>query len=162
MINRATVLGKTLYGAIPDGDALDFAERYYGKSGQFLLEHLNKEMQLHLEEDYSPYNRKDEKPRGPRFSFSKRPSPTRGPTRASPSQMPTPTSPATMPRRRHAPSAAFRTPSRQNSTKPPTSTTPASAASSVPAATKKSLKCPTSSAWISTISPTQKASSSAS
>lgn len=62
-----------LSGVIPDGDALEFAERYYGKSGQFLLEHLNREMHLHLEEDYSPYANKDEKPHGPRFSFFRRP-----------------------------------------------------------------------------------------
>lgn len=37
-----------LSGTIPDGEALDFAERYYGKSGQFLLEHINKEMNQHL------------------------------------------------------------------------------------------------------------------
>ena len=62
-----------LSGTIPDGDALEFAERYYGKSGQFLLDHLNTVMNLHLEEDYNPYGRKDEKPRGPRFSFFRAP-----------------------------------------------------------------------------------------
>ena len=62
-----------LSGTIPDGDALEFAERYYGKSGQFLLDHLNAVMNLHLEEDYNPYGRKDEKPRGPRFSFFRAP-----------------------------------------------------------------------------------------
>ena len=30
-------------------------------------------MNLHLEEDYNPYGRKDEKPRGPRFSFFRAP-----------------------------------------------------------------------------------------
>ena len=62
-----------LSGTIPDGDALEFAERYYGKSGQFLLEHLNKEMHLHLEEDRQYYQRSDDKPQGPRFSFYKAP-----------------------------------------------------------------------------------------
>ena len=62
-----------LSGTIPDGDALDFAERYYGKSGHFLLEHLNNEMHLHLEEDYNPYGPKTDKPHGPRFSFFRAP-----------------------------------------------------------------------------------------
>ena len=62
-----------LSGTIPDGDALDFAERYYGKSGQFLLNHINEVMHLHLEDDYNPYGRKDEKPWGPRFSFFRAP-----------------------------------------------------------------------------------------
>lgn len=56
-----------LSGTIPDGDAFDFAQLYYGKSGQFLLEHLNNTMQLHLEDDYRPYGHKENK--GPRFSF---------------------------------------------------------------------------------------------
>ena len=58
-----------LSGTIPDGDALTFAERYYGKSGQFLLEHINKEMNLHLEDDFHHYMKLDGKPQGPRFSF---------------------------------------------------------------------------------------------
>lgn len=58
-----------LSGTIPDGDALSFAELYYGKSGQFLLEHINKEMNLHLEDDFRHYMRPDEKPKGPRLSF---------------------------------------------------------------------------------------------
>jgi len=62
-----------LSGTIPDGDALDFAERYYGKSGQFLLEHLNKEMHLHLEDDRHYYQKPGDKPRGPRFSFFRAP-----------------------------------------------------------------------------------------
>lgn len=58
-----------LSGTIPDGDALTFAERYYGKSGQFLLEHINKEMNLHLEDGFHYYMKLDGKPQGPRFSF---------------------------------------------------------------------------------------------
>lgn len=60
-----------LSDTIPDGDALDFAQRYYGKSGQFLLEHLNSIMHLHLEDDYCPYGHKENK--GPRFSFFRAP-----------------------------------------------------------------------------------------
>lgn len=42
-------------GLIPDGTCIDFAERYYGLSGQGLLDHLNQELHLHLEPEWNPY-----------------------------------------------------------------------------------------------------------
>lgn len=42
-------------GNIPDGNCFDFAALHYGLEGQALLERINKDMYLHLEEDYNPY-----------------------------------------------------------------------------------------------------------
>ena len=68
-----------LSGRIPDGDAFDFAARYYGKQDQELLEHLNKEMHLHIGEPFRQYDRpkqvaesSKEVPQ-PKFTFFKRP-----------------------------------------------------------------------------------------
>jgi len=44
-------LHKDLEGVIPDGDSFDFAELYYNKTGDDLLETLNNEMFLHIGED---------------------------------------------------------------------------------------------------------------
>lgn len=62
-------------GAIPDGDALDFAGLYYRQSGQELLDTLNREMHLRLDADTSrhtchPTGHVD---KGPKFSFFKAP-----------------------------------------------------------------------------------------
>lgn len=42
-------------GLLDDGTCFDFAERYYGLSGQELLDHLNRELHLHLEPEWNPY-----------------------------------------------------------------------------------------------------------
>lgn len=64
-----------LSGAIPDGDALDFAFMFYHQTGQELLTTLNREMNLHLDGENRQY--KDTHPfptsKGPRFSFYKAP-----------------------------------------------------------------------------------------
>lgn len=64
-----------LGGAIPDGDAPDFASMYYHQTGQELLTTLNREMNLHLDGENRQY--KDIPPlsiaKGPRFSFFKAP-----------------------------------------------------------------------------------------
>lgn len=64
-----------LSGALPDGDALDFASMYYHQTGQELLTTLNREMSLHLDGENRQY--KDIPPlsiaKGPRFSFFKAP-----------------------------------------------------------------------------------------
>ncbi len=68
-----------LSGHIPDGDAFDFAERYYGLKDQELLAHLNKEMYLHIGEQFNQYAKpaaETEEPAAveqPRFSFFNRP-----------------------------------------------------------------------------------------
>ncbi len=62
-------------GAIPDGDAFDFAGLYYHQEGQELLETLNREMHLNLDGERNQYG----KPasglvsKGPKFSFFKAP-----------------------------------------------------------------------------------------
>lgn len=62
-------------GAVPDGDALDFASMYYHQTGQELLATLNSEMNLHLDGENRQY--KDIPPlptsKGPKFSFFKAP-----------------------------------------------------------------------------------------
>ena len=68
-----------LSGHIPDGDAFDFAERFYGKKDQDLLEHLNKVMCLHIGEQFRQYDKPQPEPEGPvevqqpMFTFFKRP-----------------------------------------------------------------------------------------
>lgn len=68
-----------LSGHIPDGDAFDFAERFYGKKDQDLLEHLNKVMYLHIGEQFCQYDKPQPEPEGPvevqqpMFTFFKRP-----------------------------------------------------------------------------------------
>ena len=68
-----------LSGHIPDGDAFDFAERFYGKKDQDLLEHLNKVMYLHIGEQFRQYDKPQPEPEGPvevqqpMFTFFKRP-----------------------------------------------------------------------------------------
>lgn len=66
---------KDQFGAIPDGDALDFAEMYYHQSGQELLETLNREMYLHLDIDSAQYPNASHGfvERGPKVSFFKAP-----------------------------------------------------------------------------------------
>ncbi len=62
-------------GAIPDGDALDFAELYFRQSGQELLDTLNREMHLHLDSEHSQYagSQAAHVDKGPKFSFFKAP-----------------------------------------------------------------------------------------
>lgn len=68
-----------LSGHIPDGDAFDFAERFYGKKDQDLLEHLNKVMYLHIGEQFRQYDKPQPEPevpvevQQPMFTFFKRP-----------------------------------------------------------------------------------------
>ncbi len=64
-----------LSGTIPDGDALDFASMYYHRSGQELLDTLNREMHLHLDGGNGQYRNIPPAPtaKGPRFSFFKAP-----------------------------------------------------------------------------------------
>jgi len=68
-----------LSGHIPDGDAFDFAERFYGKKDQELLEHLNKVMYLHIGEQFNQYAKPEsesEEPAAieqPRFSYYEKP-----------------------------------------------------------------------------------------
>lgn len=63
------------YNAIPDGDALDFAELYYHQSGQELLDTINREMYLHLEAGSGQYGHYpgEHVDVGPKFSFFKAP-----------------------------------------------------------------------------------------
>ena len=63
------------FGAIPDGDALDFAALYYHQTGQELLNTLNREMYLHLDTESSRYSNAPvgRVERGPKFSFFKAP-----------------------------------------------------------------------------------------
>lgn len=64
-----------LSGTLPDGDAFDFAERYYGLKDQALLEHINKEMNLHIGEKIDFYAKEEVKlnPVLPQFSFYPKP-----------------------------------------------------------------------------------------
>jgi len=68
-----------LSGHIPDGNAFDFAERFYGKKDQDLLEHLNKVMYLHIGEQFRQYDKPQPEPEAPvevqqpMFTFFKRP-----------------------------------------------------------------------------------------
>ena len=72
-----------LSGTIPDGDAYDFAARYYSLDGQPLLERINQEMNLHIGEIFNQYdhsNKGDEAEPDtdaadaqPRFSYFKAP-----------------------------------------------------------------------------------------
>ena len=74
-LSDETAHHKDQFGAIPDGDALDFAELYYNQSGQELLETLNREMYLHLDAGNPQYGNapKDHVEKGPKFSFFKAP-----------------------------------------------------------------------------------------
>lgn len=49
-------LHKDLDGAIPEGDAFDFAARHYNLTGDELLDTLNQEMFLHIGEERSSYS----------------------------------------------------------------------------------------------------------
>ena len=49
-------LHKDLDGAIPEGDAFDFAELHYHQTGDELLDTLNQEMFLHIGEERSFYS----------------------------------------------------------------------------------------------------------
>ena len=67
-IEKETVLGNALdkefarhsdsENTIPAGDAFDFAELHYKQSGDELLQTLNKEMNLHIGENWSFYSQK--------------------------------------------------------------------------------------------------------
>ncbi|MGM9737001.1 MAG: BT4734/BF3469 family protein [Candidatus Cryptobacteroides sp.] len=74
-LSDETAYHKDQFGAIPDGDALDFAELYWHQSGQELLQTINRELYLHLDVDNVQYSSshpvKVEK--GPKFSFFKAP-----------------------------------------------------------------------------------------
>ena len=66
-------------GTIPDGDCFDFAQLYWNKAGQDLLNTINEELYLHLEEGYNPYGQKSKAAETERpirrilFSFFKAP-----------------------------------------------------------------------------------------
>lgn len=72
-----------LSGNLPDGDAFDFAARYYSLDGQPLLERINKEMHLHIGDPFRQYERPTEPTSEeeaetrtatqPRFSFFRAP-----------------------------------------------------------------------------------------
>ena len=72
-----------LSGSLPDGDAFDFAARYYSLDGQPLLERINKEMHLHIGDPFRQYERPAEPTpeeeaetrtaTQPRFSFFRAP-----------------------------------------------------------------------------------------
>ena len=49
-------------GHIPDGNAIDFAGLYFGLQNQALLEKINKDLYLHIGEDYNPYKRPKPQP----------------------------------------------------------------------------------------------------
>lgn len=74
-LSDETAYHKDQFGAIPDGDALDFAALYYHQSGQELLETLNREMYLHLDMDSAQYPHASHGfvERGPKVSFYKAP-----------------------------------------------------------------------------------------
>ena len=74
-LSDETAHHKDQFGAIPDGDALDFAEMYYHQSGQELLETLNREMYLHLDAENAQYAGapREHVEKGPKFSFFKAP-----------------------------------------------------------------------------------------
>lgn len=74
-LSDETAYHKDQFGAIPDGDALDFAALYYHQSGQELLETLNREMYLHLDVDSAQYPHASQGfvERGPKVSFFKGP-----------------------------------------------------------------------------------------
>lgn len=72
-----------LSGNLPDGDAFDFAARYYSLDGQPLLERINTEMHLHIGEPFRQYASQKDTPKAdtpeeqadnqPRFSFYRAP-----------------------------------------------------------------------------------------
>ena len=74
-LSNETAFHHDEFGAIPDGDALDFAELYYHQSGQELLQTLNREMYLHLDSESTQYanSLKEHVDKGPKFSFFKAP-----------------------------------------------------------------------------------------
>ena len=74
-LSEETAFHHDEFGAIPDGDALDFAALYYHQSGQELLETLNREMYLNLEAGTPQYanSPKEHVDKGPKFSFFKAP-----------------------------------------------------------------------------------------
>ena len=74
-LSDETAYHKDQFGAIPDGDALDFAALYYKQSGQELFETLNREMYLRLDQDTGQYQSKTEihTEKGPKISFFKAP-----------------------------------------------------------------------------------------
>ena len=55
-------LHKDLDGAIPEGDAFDFAALHYNQSGDELLDTLNQEMFLHIGEERSFYSIRSRSP----------------------------------------------------------------------------------------------------
>ena len=74
-LSEETAFHHDEYNAIPDGDALDFAELYYHQSGQELLDTINREMYLHLDADSVQYGQHHGMriDIGPKFSFFKAP-----------------------------------------------------------------------------------------
>lgn len=66
-------------GILPDGDCFSFAEKVYGLTGQELLDHINSELNLHLEPTWNPYGChltqkvSEAHDDGPRMSFFRRP-----------------------------------------------------------------------------------------
>ncbi len=74
-LSDETAFHHDLSGAIPDGDALDFAALHYHQEGQELLETLNREMHLNLDGENNQYGKPSSEPisKGPKFSFFKAP-----------------------------------------------------------------------------------------
>ncbi len=74
-LSDETAFHHDLSGAIPDGDALDFAALHYHQEGQELLETLNREMHLNLDGEHNQYGKPASEPvtKGPKFSFFKAP-----------------------------------------------------------------------------------------
>lgn len=74
-LSEETAYHRDLFGAIPDGTALDFAELYYHLSGQELLNTLNREMYLNLDRERTQYSNAPvaDINRGSKFSFFRAP-----------------------------------------------------------------------------------------
>ncbi len=74
-LSDETAYHRDQFGAIPDGNAFDFAELYYHQSGQELLNTLNREMYLNLDNDRAQYDnsKAEEINKGAKFSFFKPP-----------------------------------------------------------------------------------------
>lgn len=103
-LSDETAYHKDQFGAIPDGDALDFAELYWHQSGQELLQTINRELYLHLDVDNVQYSSshpvKVEKV--PKFSFFKAPVTNKFSFKSITPLMPTTTSKDRMQRKRQS------------------------------------------------------------
>lgn len=150
-------------GHIPDGDALDFAARYWQKTGDELLQVINDQLHLGLgrERRTGILFPAEEAPE-PKFSFFKAPISTVIPYKQITVPTPTGTSPDVMPVNRPSPCAAWPTRTSSGCTRPPSSTTAPFPAPFLSGTRSTSSGTPASSASTSTTSATWKASSAAS